>query len=109
MVKDIARLYIEPDGIMGRMRRESVPMEKHEQERKGDVYREFRVGTVFPAERGNERAELAPDVRIDTPKERTQQNIARRTALGGFDKLLFTPARQSGVQTVLHVAMMRAS
>jgi hypothetical protein len=43
IVKDIARLYIEPDGILGRMRRESVPMEKHEQDRNGDVYREFRV------------------------------------------------------------------
>jgi len=53
MVKDIPRLYIEPDGIMGRMRRESVPMEKHEQEREGDVYREARVGAVFLAERGN--------------------------------------------------------
>jgi len=71
MVKDIKRLYIEPDGIMERMRRESVPMEKNEQERKGDVYREARVGAVFLAERGKERSELAPDVWIDTrhPKE----------------------------------------
>src|SRR6266700_2531760 len=95
--KEIARLYIEPDGIMGRMRRESVPMEKYEQERKGDVYREFRVGTVFLAERGNERSELAPDVWIDTPTEGTQQYIARRTALGDFDKLLYTLACQSGL------------
>jgi len=106
MVKDIARLYIEPDGIMGRMRRESVPMEKHEQERKGDVYREFRVGTVFLAERGNERSELAPDVWIDTPKEGTQQYIARRTALGGFDKLLYTRACQSGLKRAKQVVII---
>jgi hypothetical protein len=97
MVKDIRRLYIEPDGIMGRMRRESVSMEKHEQERKGDVYRETRVGATFLAERGNERSELAPDVWIDTPQEGSQQYVARRTALGGFDKLLYTLACQSGL------------
>jgi hypothetical protein len=104
--KDIARLYIEPDGIMGRMRRESVPMEKYEQERKGDVYREFRVGTVFLAERGNERSELAPDVWIDTPKEGTQQYIARRTALGDFDKLLYALACQSGLSRAEQVVVI---
>jgi hypothetical protein len=97
MVKDIRRLYIEPDGIMGRMRRGSVSMEKHEQERKGDVYRETRVGATFLAERGNERSELAPGVWIDTPKEGSQQYVARRTALGGFDKLLYSLACQSGL------------
>jgi hypothetical protein len=97
LVKDIARLYIEPDGIMGRMRRESVPMEKNEQERKGDVYRETRVGATFLAERGNERSELAPGVWIDTPKEGSQQYVARRTARGGFDQLLYTLACQSGL------------
>jgi hypothetical protein len=104
--KDIARLYIEPDGIMGRMRRESVPMEKHEQERKGDVYREARVGTVFLAERGNERSELAPDVWIDTPKEGTQQYVARRTARGGFDKLLYALACQAGLARTEQVVII---
>ena len=106
LVKDIKRLYIEPDGIMERMRRESVPMEKHEQERKGDVYRETRVGTVFLAERGNERSELAPDVWIDTPKEGSQQYVARRTALGGFDKLLYTLACQSGLERAEQVVII---
>jgi hypothetical protein len=106
MVKDIARLYIEPDGIMGRMRRESVPMEKHEQEREGDVYRETRVGAVFLAERGNERSELAPDVWIDTPQEGSQQYVARRTALGGFDKLLYTLACQSGLSRAEQVVVI---
>jgi hypothetical protein len=106
MVKDIARLYIEPDGIMGRMRRESVPMEKHEQERKGDVYRENRVGAVFLAERGNERSELAPDVWIDTPKEGSQQYVARRTALGGFDQLLYALACQAGLARAEQVVVI---
>jgi hypothetical protein len=106
MVKDIARLYIEPDGIMGRMRRESVPIEKHERERKGDVYRETRVGTVFLAERGSERSELAPDVWIDMPKEGSQQYVARRTALGGFDKLLYTLACQSGLARAEQVVVI---
>jgi hypothetical protein len=106
LVKDIARLYIEPDGIMSRMRRESVPMEKHEQERKGDIYRETRVGVVFLAENGNERSELAPDVWIDTPKEGSQQYVARRTALGGFDKLLYTLACQSGLSRAEQVVVI---
>jgi hypothetical protein len=106
LVKDIPRIYIEPDGIMGRMRRESVPMEKHEKERRGDVYRENRVGTTFLAERGKERSELAPDVWIDTPKEGSQRYVARRTALGGFDKLLYTLACQSGLARAKQVVVI---
>ncbi len=37
--KGIERLYIELDGVFARMRRGSVPMEKEEQQRPGDVYR----------------------------------------------------------------------
>ncbi len=106
MGKDIQRLSIEPDGIMGRMRRESVPMENHEQEREGDVYREDRVGAVFLAERGNERSELVPDVWIDTPKDGSQQYVARRTALGGFDKLLYTLAWKSGLKRAEQVVVI---
>jgi hypothetical protein len=106
IIKDIKRLYIEPDGIMERMRRESVPMEKHEQERKGDVYREVRVGAVFLAERGNERSELAPDVWIDTPKEGSQRYVARRTACGEFDKLLYVLAYQSGLKRAEQVVII---
>jgi len=43
--KDIERLYIELDGIFARMRRGSVPMEEDERKRKGDVYREMKVGS----------------------------------------------------------------
>jgi hypothetical protein len=64
--KDIDRLYLELDGILARMRRGSVPMEEDERKRKGDVYREMKVGAVFLAERGRERSELAPDVWVDT-------------------------------------------
>jgi hypothetical protein len=63
---DIERLYMEFDGILARMRRGSVPMEEEERKRKGDVYREMKVGAVFLAERGPERSELAPEVWVDT-------------------------------------------
>ena len=53
-------MSIELDGILARLRRGSVPMEEKEQQRKGDVYREIKVGAVFRAERGRERSELAP-------------------------------------------------
>jgi hypothetical protein len=55
--KEIERLYIELDGVLARMRRGSVPMEKEERQRKGDVYREIKAGAVFRAERGSKRSE----------------------------------------------------
>jgi len=55
--KEIERLYIELDGVLARMRRGSVPMEKEERQRKGDVYREIKAGAVFRAERGPKRSE----------------------------------------------------
>jgi hypothetical protein len=63
--QDIERLSIELDGILARMRRGSVPMEEDERQRKGDVYREMKVGAVFLAERGRERSGLAPEVWVD--------------------------------------------
>jgi hypothetical protein len=65
--KSIDRLYIEMDGIMERLRRGTVEMEVSEQTRKGDVYREIKVGAIFQAERGRERCELARDIWVDTP------------------------------------------
>lgn len=56
----LERIDIELDGILARLRRGSVPMAEKEQKRKGDVYREIKVGAVFRAERGRERSELAP-------------------------------------------------
>src|SRR5256714_10709036 len=83
--KSIERLYIETDGIMERLRRGTVEMEASEKKRKGDVYRELKVGAIFEAERGRERSELVPDVWIDTPKENSMRYVARRTAKGDFD------------------------
>jgi hypothetical protein len=59
--KSIERLSIEMDGIMERLRRGTVEMEASEKKRKGDVYRELKVGAIFEAERGRERSELAKD------------------------------------------------
>src|SRR5229473_671731 len=58
----IDRLSIELDGVLARLRRGSVPMEEQERKRKGDVYREVKVGAVFEATRGPERSGLAPGV-----------------------------------------------
>jgi hypothetical protein len=104
--KDIRRIYIEMDGVMERLRRGSVPMEKHEQEHKRDIYREMKVGAVFLAERGKERSKLAPDVWIDTPEPGSQHYVARRTARGGFDQLLYTLACQSGLKRAEQVVVV---
>src|SRR5205085_4020030 len=82
--KDLERLYIELDGILARMRRGSVPMQEEERKRKGDVYREMKVGAVFLAQRGPERSKLVPAVWVDMPKEDSLRYVARRTARGGF-------------------------
>jgi hypothetical protein len=44
--KQIERLSIEWDGVMARLRRGSVLMEKEERQRKGDVYRQIKAGAV---------------------------------------------------------------
>jgi hypothetical protein len=105
-VKDIERLYIELDGILPRMRRGSVPMEEEERKRKGDVYREMKVGAVFLAERGPERSELAPEVWVDTPKEASLRYVARRTAKGGFGQLLYALAVQSGLSRAKQIVVL---
>ncbi|HEX3642343.1 MAG TPA: ISKra4 family transposase, partial [Ktedonobacteraceae bacterium] len=104
--KSIERLYIEMDGIMERLRRGTVEMEASEQTRKGDVYRELKVGTIFEAERGRERSELAPEVWIDTPKQGSQRYVARRTAKGDFDQMLYGLACQSGLAQAKQVVIL---
>jgi hypothetical protein len=52
----IERLSIERDGVLARLRRGSVVMEDHEQQRTGDVYRAVKVGAVFQAQPGRERS-----------------------------------------------------
>jgi hypothetical protein len=104
--KEIERLYIELDGVLARMRRSSVPMEKEELQRKGDVYREIKAGAVFRAERGPKRSELAPGVYVDTPAPGSMRYVARRTAKGGFDWLLYQLARQCGLSQANQVVVV---
>jgi hypothetical protein len=104
--KTIDRLYIETDEILARLRRGSVPMEKREQNRKGDVYRGVKVGAVFQAERGRERSELAPEVFIDAPKDGSMRYVARRSAKGGFGKLLYSLAREAGLEAASQVVVL---
>src|SRR5712691_8708498 len=104
--KGIERLYIELDGVLARMRRGSVLMEKDEQQRKGDIYREIKAGAVFRAERGSRRSELAPGVYVDTPAEDTLRYVARRTAKGGFDWLLYQLALHGGLEQAQQVVVV---
>jgi len=68
--KSIERLSIELDGVMARLRRGSVPMEEQECKRKGDVYREIKVGAVFEASQGPARSQLAPGVFVDQAEQK---------------------------------------
>jgi hypothetical protein len=92
----IDRLYIELDGVLARLRRGSVPMEEQERKRKGDVYREVKVGAVFEATRGPERSGLAPGVFVDQAGQK--HYVARRGKAEDFGKLLYALAVTSGLQ-----------
>jgi hypothetical protein len=102
----IERLYIELDGVLARMRRGSVLMEKEERQRQGDVYREIKAGAVFRAERGSKRSELAPGVYVDTPAEDSMRYVARRTAKGGFGWLLYQLAVDGGLEQAKQVVVL---
>lgn len=104
--KEIERFYIELDGVLARMRRNSVPMEKEERQRSGDIYREIKAGAVFRAERGAERSELAPGVYVDTPVPESLRYVARRTAKGGFAWLLYHLAVQCGLEQAQQVIVV---
>lgn len=104
--RQIERLYIEVDGVLARMRRGSVPMEREERQRTGDVYREIKAGAVFRAERGSQRSELVPGVYVDTPEPGSLRYVARRTAKGGFDWLLYQLAEQSGLAHAQQVVVI---
>jgi len=92
----IDRLYIELDGVLARLRRGSVPMEEQERKRKGDVYREVKVGAVFEASRGPERSQLAPGVFVDQAEQK--HYVARRGKAEDFGKLLYALAVRHGLQ-----------
>ena len=100
------RLYIELDGVFARMRRGSVPMEKEEVQRTGDVYREIKAGAVFCAERGPKRSELAPGVYVDTPAEDSVRYVARRTAKGDFAWVLYHLALECGLEQAQQVVVL---
>ena len=91
---------------MERLRRGCVEMEEKEKSRKGDVYRELKVGVIFEAERGRERSDLAPEVWIDTPKENSMHYVARRTARGDFDQLLYGLACQCGLAHAKQIVIL---
>src|SRR5579884_3964284 len=103
---EIERLYIELDGVLARMRRGSVPMKQEELQRKGDVYREIKAGAVFRAERGSKRSELVPGVYVDTPAPGSMRYVARRTAKGGFDWLLYHLAVECGLEQAQQVVVI---
>ena len=104
--KELERLYIELDGVFARLRRGSVPLEKEEGQRQGDVYREIKAGAVFRAERGRKRTELAAGVYVDTPAPDSLRYVARRTAKGGFAWLLYDLARQCGLEQAQQVVVL---
>ena len=105
-VEQIERLYIELDGVLARLRRGSVPMEEHEQQREGDVYREMKVGAVFQAKPGREQSELMEGVSIDEPVEGSLHYVAQRTALGDFGRHLYALAVQQGLSQAKQVIVL---
>ncbi len=102
--ESIKRMYVEMDGVMARMRRGSVPMEKQEQEQGGDVYREVKVGAAFVGEPGPERSELVPGVFVDQPGPITY--VARRTTVDAFAPLLYALAQQAGITQAEQVVVL---
>jgi hypothetical protein len=100
----IRRLYIETDGVTARIRRGSVPMEEAETERKGDVYREIKVGAVFEGIPGRQRSELVPGVFLDEPGP--IKYVARRMKAEEFGRFLYTLAQSCGLDRALEVVIL---
>jgi len=100
----IDRLYIELDGVLARLRRGSVPMEEQERKRKGDVYREVKVGAVFEATRGPHRSGLAPGVFVDQAGQK--HYVARRAKAEDFGKLLYALAVRYGLHRAQQLVVL---
>jgi Uncharacterised protein family (UPF0236) len=100
----IRRLYIETDGVTARMRRGSVSMEEAETKRKGDVYREIKVGAVFEGIPGRERSELVPSVFLDEPGPITY--LARRMSVEAFGPFLYALAQSCGLDRAREVVVL---
>jgi hypothetical protein len=101
-----SRFYIELDGVMARLRRGSVPMEPDEQQPRGDVYREIKVGAVFEAKPGRERSELAKGAWVDEPVAGSLHYVAQRTALGDFGRRLYALAVRHGLRRAQQVVVL---
>lgn len=100
----IERLYIEPDGVLARLRRGSVTMEEKEMKRAGDVYREVKVGAVFVASRGPQRSALAPGIFVDQAEEK--HYVACRRKAEDFGKALYTLAHRQGLLQARQVVIL---
>jgi hypothetical protein len=100
----IDRMYIETDGVLVRLRRGSMPMEKKEVEREGDIYREIKVGAVFDATKGRERSQLAQGVFVDTPL--SINYVAQRTTAEAFGSHLYALAKACGIERAKQVVML---
>ncbi len=71
-------------------------MEEQERKRKGDIYREVKVGAVFEATRGPERSGLAPGMFVDQAGQK--HYVARRGKAEDFGKLLYALAVTYGLE-----------
>lgn len=100
----IRRWSIEADGVTARIRRGSVAMEEAETKRKGDVYREIKVGAVFEGIPDRERAELVPGVFLDEPGP--TQDVARCLSAEAFGCFLYTLAYRCGLERAVEVVIL---
>ncbi len=89
---------------MARIRRGSVPLEEAEAKRKGDVYREMKVGAVFEGIPGRERSELVPGVFVDEPGR--VQYFARRLSAEEFGRFLYMLAHREGLDRAQEVVVL---
>src|SRR5437764_854060 len=80
--------------------------ERDEKSRKCNSSHKMKVAVILKSERGRERSELTPDVLIDTPKQNSMRYVARRTAKGDFDQLLYGLARQSGLEQARQIVVL---
>jgi len=90
------RWYVELDGVMARIRRESIEIVKEEKERSGDVYREIKVGAIFEGKPGRNRSELVPGVFVDEAGPITY--MARQITAEAFGYLFYHLASSCGIE-----------
>jgi hypothetical protein len=102
----IERFSIELDGVFARLRRGSLPMEAHEQEREGEVSREIKAGAVFWAQAGQERSEQVEGVFVDEPVTRSLRSVAQRTARGDVGRHVSALAVEQGLLGAKQVVVL---